>query len=118
MPYVALVASRKRGTAVRDSLDVPDELRAQLHTPAGLDIGARTPTEIALSILAEIVAERRAIGMPPRELQLAVDPVCGMEVAVSAGSIQLEHEGTQLFFCSSGCRDAFAADPAGSCHGG
>jgi xanthine dehydrogenase accessory factor len=58
--YVGLVASARRGAAVRAALDVPDELRAQLHTPAGLPIGARTPTEIALAILAEIVAERRA----------------------------------------------------------
>jgi molybdenum cofactor cytidylyltransferase len=66
--YVALVASRTRGTAVRDALDVPDELRAQLHTPAGLDIGARTPAEIAISILAEIVAEHHArpAASPPR----------------------------------------------------
>jgi xanthine dehydrogenase accessory factor len=60
VPYVGLVASEKRGAMVRASLDVPDELRERLHTPAGLAIGARTPAEIALSILAQIVLERRA----------------------------------------------------------
>jgi xanthine dehydrogenase accessory factor len=60
VPYVGLVASEKRGARVRAALDVPDELRERLHTPAGLAIGARTPAEIALSILAEIVRERRA----------------------------------------------------------
>jgi xanthine dehydrogenase accessory factor len=60
VPYVALVASRVRGEAVRAALDVPDELRTLLHTPAGLDIGARTPAEIGIAILAEVVAERRA----------------------------------------------------------
>jgi xanthine dehydrogenase accessory factor len=60
VPYVALVASRTRGEAVRAALDVPDELRPRLHTPAGLDLGARTPAEIAVSILAELVAEQRA----------------------------------------------------------
>jgi xanthine dehydrogenase accessory factor len=59
VPYVGLVASRKRGAAVVADLDVSDDDRARVHTPAGLDIGARTPEEIALSILAEIVAERR-----------------------------------------------------------
>jgi xanthine dehydrogenase accessory factor len=58
VPYVALVASRRRGEAVRGALDVPDELRARLHVPAGLDIGARTPAEVAVSILAQIIAER------------------------------------------------------------
>jgi xanthine dehydrogenase accessory factor len=55
VPYVGLVASRTRGTAVRDSLSVDS---AALHTPAGLDIGARTPEQIALAILAEVVAVR------------------------------------------------------------
>jgi xanthine dehydrogenase accessory factor len=59
VPYVGLVASRTRGTAVVADLDVTDEDRARVHTPAGLDIGAQTPAEIALSILAEIVAARR-----------------------------------------------------------
>jgi xanthine dehydrogenase accessory factor len=58
VPYVALVASPRRGAAVRDALDVPQELRDQVRTPAGLDIGARSPAEIALAILAEIVASR------------------------------------------------------------
>ena len=56
VPYVGLVASRKRGAAVLESLDLDDIERDRLHTPAGLDIGAHGPGEIALSILAEIVA--------------------------------------------------------------
>jgi xanthine dehydrogenase accessory factor len=59
VPYVGLVASRKRGSAVVADLDVAEADRARVHTPAGLDIGAQTPEEIALSILAEIVAARR-----------------------------------------------------------
>jgi xanthine dehydrogenase accessory factor len=57
VPYVGLVASRRRGAAVLASLDVTDEQRARVHTPAGLDIGARTPSAIALSIYAQLVAE-------------------------------------------------------------
>ena len=62
MPYVGLVASRKRGAGVIGELrgdGVPEELRRAIDVPAGIDIGARTPAEIALSILAEIVAVRR-----------------------------------------------------------
>ncbi len=58
VPYVGLVASRKRGEAVLGSIDVCGSMKARVHTPAGLDIGARTPQEIALSILADIVASR------------------------------------------------------------
>ena len=58
MPYVALVASEVRGQAVRESLDLTDEQRARLRRPAGLEIGAETPEEIALAILAEIVSLR------------------------------------------------------------
>jgi xanthine dehydrogenase accessory factor len=75
VPYVGLVASPRRGAAVRAALDVPEELKSHLHTPAGLDIHARTPAEIALSILAEIVSERRSgapRGTPVTEIGVEV----------------------------------------------
>ena len=125
VPYVALVASRRRGVAVRAELDVPDELRAQVHTPAGLDIGARTPAEIAISILAELVAHRHAdpSGRPagagasvptaatasvPATASVAVDPVCGMNVAVSAATPQLRCRDGAVYFCGPGCRASYA----------
>ena len=107
VPYVGLVASPKRGTAVREELAVPEELRAQLHTPAGLDIGAGTPEEIGVAILAQIIAERHA--HPSVAIASAVDPVCGMEVAVTDATPFLDAEKARVYFCSSGCRDAYAA---------
>ena len=67
--YVGLVASRKRGAAVARELraeGVAAELLDRLETPAGLDIGARTPAEVALSIVARIVEVRRAVGVGRR----------------------------------------------------
>jgi xanthine dehydrogenase accessory factor len=67
MPYVGLVASRKRGDGVLAELrgdGVADALLARIDVPAGLDIGARTPAEIALSILARIVAVRHSERAP------------------------------------------------------
>jgi xanthine dehydrogenase accessory factor len=123
--YVGLVASRRRGRAVREALDVPDALRALVHTPAGLDVGARTPGEIAVSILAEIVAERTAgeagHAAPRAEPapETAVDPVCGMEVVASDASIHLDAGGERFYFCCEGCRATYAerqgaGDVAGS----
>ncbi|MFG2000922.1 XdhC family protein [Spirillospora sp. NPDC048911] len=54
IPYIGLIASRTRGAAVISALEQGD----RIHTPAGLDIGARTAPEIALSVLAEILSLR------------------------------------------------------------
>ena len=105
--YVGLVASRVRGAAVldelRDSGGISDAELARVRTPAGVDIGARTHEEIALSILAEMVAVRRARVAPP--LHEAVDPVCGMTVAVGPATPAADGH----VFCGEGCREAWLA---------
>jgi xanthine dehydrogenase accessory factor len=114
VPYVGLVASRRRGAAVLASLDIDDALRERVRTPAGLDIGAYSAEEIALSILAEIIGVRRQRLAPPEPVPApatAVDPVCGMEVLVSDATPRHEHDGTTVFFCCEGCRATYAADP-------
>jgi xanthine dehydrogenase accessory factor len=115
VPYVGLVASPRRGSAVVCELNVTDAERARVHTPAGLDIGARTPAEIALSVYAELISERPG---PTRDhtpaaadvVFEATDPVCGM--TVSSTSLNLRHEHKTVYFCGPGCRQAFADDPA------
>jgi xanthine dehydrogenase accessory factor len=60
--YVAFVGSRKKAEAIKAKLladGVASERLAKLKAPAGLDLGAITPDEIAVSIIAEIVAARR-----------------------------------------------------------
>ena len=62
--WVGLVASRKRGAAVKEELradGLAEDLLERLETPAGLAIGARTPAEVALSIVARIVEVRRGV---------------------------------------------------------
>ncbi len=63
-PYVAFIGSRKKAADLKAQLagrGIAAERLEALHAPAGLDIGAVTPEEIALSILSEIVRERRKI---------------------------------------------------------
>ncbi len=125
--YVGLVASRKRGDGVLGELrsdGVSEEHVARIDVPAGLDIGARTPAEIALSILARIVAVRnghKGAAPPPRAAAaapavetppLAVDPICGMTVAAVAGTPSVERDGETVYFCCEGCKAKFeAANP-------
>jgi xanthine dehydrogenase accessory factor len=118
VPYVGLVASRRRGPAVLAALPVDDDLRAQVHTPAGLDIGAHAPPEVALSILAEIVSLRARPGdaatrpAAERVVATALDPVCGMTVAATDTSPHAETPTGTVYFCGTGCRTAYLDNPA------
>ncbi|MFJ8349163.1 XdhC family protein [Streptomyces sp. NPDC094153] len=126
VPYIGLVASPKRGTAVLTALELTEEQRARIHTPAGLDIGARTPAEVALSVYAEIIALRpraaRAAcpgagsAAAPQSVAGDVDPVCGMTVVVTPDTLSLDRAGSRVYFCGPGCRNAFADDPSRYAH--
>jgi xanthine dehydrogenase accessory factor len=117
--YVGLVASPKRGAAVVADLDLDADLKARVVTPAGLDIGASTAAEVALSILADIVARRprpsaRSVGDATAKAPSPVtasDPVCGMNVAATDASLHLDHGERRYYFCGTGCLRAFAAEP-------
>jgi xanthine dehydrogenase accessory factor len=61
--YVGLVASKVRGGAIFDELALTDAERRRVHAPVGLPIGAKTPAEIAVSILAEVVRAVRVDGL-------------------------------------------------------
>ena len=111
--YVALVASRKRAESVvqylREAGMPPDRL-SRLKYPAGLDIGAVTPEEIALSILAEIVqvrrqrvaqeAEHSGEQQPASVLAEALDPVCGMTVQIATARYKMDYAGQTYYFCA------------------
>ncbi|MEU0397732.1 XdhC family protein [Streptomyces sp. NPDC006208] len=125
IPYIGLVASPKRGAAVLAGLGLTEDQRAHVHTPAGLDIGARTPGEIALSVYAEIIALRpqaaRAVrpgadSTAPQAVAEDMDPVCGMTVAITPATLSLDRAGSRVYFCGPGCQQAFADDPSRYAH--
>ena len=135
--YVGVVVSPKRMRQVRamlEELGVGADEAARVRGPAGLDIGAESPEEVAVSILAEIVAVGagkeaatgvedepdgtgdacRADDRPPRPAAApaqATDPVCGMTVPTDGSRPSITHVGRTVHFCCHGCRARFEADP-------
>ncbi len=83
--YIALIASRKRSRLVLDYLrreGCDEAAMARVMAPAGIDLGARTPEEIALSVITEIVMKRRAgSGMHMRDRLMSQDGQVKAEVA-------------------------------------
>lgn len=113
--FVGLVASGKRGRAVLAELGLTEAESERIRTPVGLDVGADTPGEIALAVLADIVRSMRLDGLRPAPVPAAdiavqvVDPVCGMSVVITPETPHLDVAGTTYWFCGPGCRDAYAA---------
>jgi xanthine dehydrogenase accessory factor len=113
--YVGLVASARRAAVVLDALrerGVGEEALARVRSPAGRDLGPSTQEEIAVAVLAELVDWRHGLAGDPSGVVAAagpaeaVDPVCGMTVAV-AGAPTAVRDGVTWYFCSVGCRDQF-----------
>jgi xanthine dehydrogenase accessory factor len=128
--YIALVASKTRAQAVLDYLrqsGMPEESLQKVKYPAGLDIGATTPEEIALSVLAEIMQWRRhGSGSAAAEMAMvhetqpeaaaqaqmeATDPVCGMTVEIATAQFKSDYNGQTYYFCARGCQRSFEAEP-------
>lgn len=112
--FVGLVASRRRGESVLAPMDLTASERTRVHSPVGLDIGAVTAEEIAVSVLAGLVRAIRVEGLRPTGAAEAapeqvLDPVCGMTVVIGPDTPRLERDGTTYWFCSAGCRNAYAA---------
>jgi len=126
--YVGMVGSRKRAEACRAYLrssGLSEQQIAHLKAPAGLDLGAVTPEEIAASILAELVQVRRR-GLPVevsenvfrldehpagKAADTAIDPVCGMEVERANARHRSNLDGQDFYFCCPACKRLFERNP-------
>ena len=128
-PYIALVASARKARELKGFLCAQghDAVRVDaIIAPAGIDIGAVTPAEIALAVSAQMVQLRRARlvsqGERPgrddrsevpaeRRTERPVDPVCGMSVGLDAKTPQAVYGGRTYYFCCPRCRQAFEQTP-------
>ena len=119
VPYIAFVASKTKAEKVLHYLHetgISPERLARVIAPAGLPIGAVSPEEIAVSVLAEIVQKGRIQPqlvpvVTPAMKSEAKDPVCGMTVDVARAKHSTEFEGRAVYFCCPHCKKAFEQSP-------
>jgi xanthine dehydrogenase accessory factor len=122
-PYVAFVVSKPKREKIFQYLrekGVASERLDRVHAPAGLQIGAVSPEEIAVSILAEIVQASRTrpqlqqVSAPSLPILAAEvkDPICGMSVNPSQSRYRSEYQHRTFYFCCAHCKQTFDRDPA------
>ena len=125
--YVAFVASKAKAAKILQYLGergISAERLRQVKAPAGINIGAGSPEEIAVSILAEIVQLNRSriakhadAPVAPAKSQEATDPICGMTVDTGTTKYKSEIEGKSFYFCCAGCKQTFERQPASQSYG-
>jgi xanthine dehydrogenase accessory factor len=128
LSYVGLVTSPKRREAVLADLKnrgVSEEFCSFISAPAGLDLGAVDPAEIAVTILAEIIEYRRKkrtvapLTLHVRENKTrreVIDPICHMVVDLNTTLHKAEYQGKEYGFCCPHCRQAFLKNPEKYAH--
>lgn len=120
--YVAFVSSHRKANSIFRTLKkqgVPIEQLAQVKTPAGLDLNAKSPQDVAISILAQIVQEKMTPEEEPvdgttfQELNedLYMNPVCKIPIQKSTARHVIEYKGEKVYFCCDGCKVSFEKEP-------
>lgn len=123
--YLGYVASRKKGASMFGDLRKMgvhmDQLKT-IKTPAGIDIKAKLPEEVAISILAQIIEEFRsdtpkAEKEAPPQIEMKnedfyMNPVCNIPVMKSSAKHIIQYKGENVYFCCDGCKVSFEKNPA------
>jgi xanthine dehydrogenase accessory factor len=136
--YIGMVSSPRRADNCRNYLresGMEEHYIGRLKAPAGLDIGAITPEEIAASIIAELIQLQHSkikaaviADSQPEEMSTnivedtiqaapqpiattAIDPVCSMTVEIAHARHHTTYEGQEIYFCCPACKKAFEREP-------
>lgn len=128
--YVGFVASRKKAEHIRAYLketEISGDRLQQLKSPVGLDINAKLASEVAISILAEIIEDFRSTAVQGKEQSNAseigaakdefadeyyINPVCDVPVSKTNPKHIVEYKGEKVYFCCDGCKVSFDKNPA------
>lgn len=121
--YLSFIASRKKANAIFRNLrqmDFTFDDLKRIKTPAGLDINAKLPEEVAISILAEVIAhlrrepevEENVVKTSTANTNLFINPVCGVPVDKATAKHVIEYKDEQYYFCCDGCKISFEKEPA------
>lgn len=124
--YIGFVASRKKKAQVMKFLlqaGLDKEKTDSIKSPAGIDINAKTPEQVAISILAEIIEvqnnlpsaagftrydeTREEAGKP----KFYINPVCGIPVDINNPKHVIDYHGEAVYFCCDGCKVKFEEAP-------
>ena len=117
--YVAFVGSRRKTEILKKELSengISQERMEVMVNPAGIDLKAKTPSEIALSILAEIIQLLRANKTKDDQVvsefeEKTIDPVCGMQVDTGLNKNTVQFKNQDYHFCCNGCKTKFNKNP-------
>lgn len=142
-PYIAFIASERKADKLRSYLKERGhdaERVGAIISPAGIEISATTPEEIAVSVLAGLIQARRSeklndpvaktsatsccgsetvqtsqasscCGTTESKGSTAIDPVCGMSVQIQGAEHVTEYQDQSFYFCCAGCLHSFEKDP-------
>ena len=120
--YITMVTSSRKAAKLFESLEkrgVSGEALKSIKVPAGLDIKAETPAEIAVSVLAEIIQASRTGNMahtaehakPEADAEKVKDPVCEMIIDPRTAAGTSEYQGATYHFCALHCLETFEQEP-------
>lgn len=125
--YIGFVASRRKKASVFEYLSqqgIDKNILDRVHSPAGLDINAKKPDEVAISILAEIIQVQNstsagigftkfeaAAGIGAGNSKFYINPVCGIPIDMNNPKHIVDYKGEKVYFCCDGCKIKFDAEP-------
>jgi xanthine dehydrogenase accessory factor len=125
--YLGFVASRKKIVFIKEYLEGSGFDKKKIETivsPAGIDINAKQPEEVAISILAQIIQIRNHAAAPASFEKFEtvkedggkapvyyINPVCGVPVDINNPKHVVEYKSEKIYFCCDGCKVKFDAEP-------